>query len=98
MVCYKNEGKDNVIKLKQVVLSALVLSGVFLLLNQSALAEAKQPTIKLSPKIKIQDRDERWFARLPCNQLHNVKPNSTKEEALLAQRKKQCVKGLSVFY
>ena len=86
------------IKLNSVMLKVLFLFVLCGLLTPYSFAEKDKSVIKLSPKVKIQDRDSRWFARLPCDQLHTIKPNSKKEQALLAQRKRQCINGYSAFY
>ena len=62
-------------------------------------ASAEQPNglRKLSPAMRAIDRDWQTFSQLSCQQLDEIVAHSAAEQALLAKRKRQCVKQYEAF-
>ena len=55
-------------------------------------------TQKLSPRMKVVDRDWQYFKDIPCEDIDKIKPYSDRERTLLEKRKSECLNQYKAFF
>lgn len=65
--------------------------------TRQSTTEQPSQKLKVSPSMRVVDRDWQYFSQLSCQQLGRIVAHSDVEQLLLAKRQRECVKRYKAF-